>query len=247
MSTSSSRTLRVLDGLAYAVQAGAKAKGPAPITAETEAEKPTRKPPARKGAAAVEEPEAEEVEEVEEVEEPEGVAETEAEIEAEEEEPEAVEVEAGAESEAAAPAKKKTRRGSRGGRNRKKKPTIHVPGDDIGRPGDQEPETERAEPVAEPVAAEEAPEPEPALETEPVSVNGDEPAAPPKKKTRRGSRGGKNRRKRVAREDGPVGAESPNGDAPVAVEEPVPVAEEEAPPAEYVPMSEWLDDFEMGP
>src|SRR5207237_7977349 len=42
------KLVRVLDGRAYAVQAGGTARGPAPITAETEAEKPTRKPPARK-------------------------------------------------------------------------------------------------------------------------------------------------------------------------------------------------------
>jgi hypothetical protein len=80
------------------------------------------------------------------------------------------------------PARKKTRRGSRGGRGRKKpaaatngqgdapvaalpKPTIHVPAVET----ETEPETG-------------------------ATTNGDEPAAP-RKKTRRGSRGGRRRRK----------------------------------------------------
>src|SRR5205823_8466210 len=86
-----------------------------------------------------------------------------------------------------APPKKKTRRGSRGGRGRKKpataavstngaveaetveprRPTIHVPAADVSQTGA-------------------------------VSQNGDEPEATPKKKTRRGSRGGRRRRKPAA-------------------------------------------------
>ena len=110
----------------------------------------------------------------------------------------------------APPLKKKTRRGSRGGRNRKKKPTIHVPGDDLDHPAGARP-TEPAQPVEDPVEEPVAEEPESgtAMEEEPA-VNGDEPAVPLKKKTRRGSRGGKNRRKPVAREDGAA----QNGDAP---------------------------------
>jgi ribonuclease G len=116
------RIERALDGAAYASFVGRKAPD-GPITAEGEAEKPTRKPPARK-VEAVEEPVVEE--------EPEAVAaEAEDEAPAEEEKP-----------------KKKTRRGSRGGRGRKKKapaaeaapveeaappePTIHVPGPELG-------------------------------------------------------------------------------------------------------------------
>src|SRR5205085_6707002 len=79
------RIERALDGTAYATLVGRKtAEGP--ITAESEAEKPTRKPPARKSeapaeeepaaeAAAVEEPTAEEAVVVEE---PEAAAEEEA-------------------------------------------------------------------------------------------------------------------------------------------------------------------------
>jgi len=200
---------RVLDGVAYAslVRRAAK-KAPEPLTAEGEAEKPTRKPPARKTgeAEAVVEPEADEDEE-----------------EAEDAEAE----EAEAEATDGAPAKKKTRRGTRGGRNRKKKPataattaeltvdavsdepepepektvTIHLPPDDLG----AEPET---------------------------SENGDAPA---RKKTRRGSRGGKNRRKREA-------AAAAVADTNGGEQQP-----EEAPREEgwdYVPMSQWGDEFE---
>src|SRR5205823_4588410 len=113
------RVERVLDGVAYATlvrRATGKAAGE-PLTAEAEAEKPTRKPPARKtgetaadvetDAEAADEAGAAEAAEVEEAEEA-----------AEVEEPQPEE---GAEAdEAAAPAKKKTRRGSRGGRNRRK-------------------------------------------------------------------------------------------------------------------------------
>jgi ribonuclease G len=88
------RIERALDRAAYASLVGRK-QAEGPITAEGEAEKPTRKPPARK---------AEVVEEAV-VEEAEAVAETEA--PAEEDKP-----------------KKKTRRGSRGGRGRKKKPAA---------------------------------------------------------------------------------------------------------------------------
>jgi ribonuclease G len=121
------RIERVLDDAAYAALVGRKAPEE-PITAEGEAEKPTRKPPVRK-TEAVEEPVVEEPVAEEE-------AAAEAEVPAEEEEK----------------PKKKTRRGSRGGRGRKKKPvaeaapaeeaeaepepapepTIHVPDPELG-------------------------------------------------------------------------------------------------------------------
>ena len=202
------RIERVLDGTAYATlvrRAGAR-KAAEPLTAEGEAEKPTRKPPARKGAVE---------DEVEETEEP--------------EEPEAEEPEAEAE-EAAAPAKKKTRRGSRGGRNRTRKPaaveaaaeeapepertvTIHVPADDLGR--------EELEEAAQEVA-----------EAEEAAETSEDGAAPKKKRTRRGSRGGRKRKK-------PAAAASTNGAEPEA--------QAEEPPAEdwgYVPMSEWGDELD---
>jgi ribonuclease G len=163
------RIERVLDGTAYATLVGQGREPDAPITAEDEAEKPTRKPPARKRrAAAKKEPEPEAVAE-EAPEEPEAEAEAEAEAEPEVEKP-----------------KKKTRRGSRGGRRRKKKPAagaaevngeapkIHLPDPELGRAEESEPEAEA------------------------VSEDGGE-APKPKKKTRRGSRGGRRRRKSGAK------------------------------------------------
>src|SRR5439155_20458719 len=44
------RVERVLDGVAYATLLRRAKKAPEPLTAEAEAEKPTRKPPARKSA-----------------------------------------------------------------------------------------------------------------------------------------------------------------------------------------------------
>ena len=46
------RVERVLDGVAYATLVRSAKKAPEPLTAEAEAEKPTRKPPARKGTGA---------------------------------------------------------------------------------------------------------------------------------------------------------------------------------------------------
>jgi ribonuclease E len=200
------RIERVLDGTAYATLARQAKKVPEPLTAEAEAEKPTRKPPARKDAEAAAPAPAEPAEETV--------------VEDDDAAP-------------ASPAKKKTRRGSRGGKNRKKttttakpaageadnadkKVTIHLPADDLG----EKPAADEPAP-AEPEAVE-AP-----------SENGDEPA-PVKKKTRRGSRGGKNRRKRAAA--------AANGSEPAA-EEPSTNGEPEE-DWNYVPMSEWGDEFE---
>jgi ribonuclease G len=233
------RIERVLNGLSYAALAEtAAATQPEPITAEGEAEKPTRKPPARKAkapeVAAAEDPAADAVEEAE----PEGEAE---------------EVEAGAEGEAAA-AKKRTRRGSRGGRKRRKKPAE----------GAEEATADETESEAEPAAEPEEPSgdaelpavtihlPDEELGREEEGEEGEGEAATPKKRTRRGSRGGRRRRKPVAAE----GAEpAADGDEPAAEEaKPEPAAEGEAEPGEasngrdeewgYVPMSEWLDEIE---
>jgi ribonuclease G len=168
---------RVLDGTAYATLTGGAAEPAAPITAEGEAEKPTRKPPVKKGRREKAEPEPEAEAEAVPEPEPESVLEPEA--------------EAAAKAEAEQKPKKKTRRGSRGGRRRRKKPEgtqetgaendeapkIHLPDPALGRP--------------EPAEAEAAAEPEP----EAASEYGAEPPAKPKKKTRRGSRGGRRRRK----------------------------------------------------
>jgi len=153
---------RVQPGTLYAtLVAGAKAAYN-PVTAEGEAEKPTRRPATKKAEAEVAEPL--EVHESAGDEDSEGDEETKP--------------------------KRKTRRGSRGGRKRKKpatptaaaangdepaSPTIHVPADDLGREAEAAVESAVDEP----------------------SENGTEPAKP-KKKTRRGSRGGRNRRKKPA-------------------------------------------------
>jgi ribonuclease G len=177
--TVNARVNRVLDGTAYATMLGEPA-AEAPITAEREAEKPTR-PSRAKSAQAKPAVEAKP--------EPTVAAATEAEVEPEPE-PEA-ELEQAAEDGAEAPApRKKTRRGTRGGRRRRKTgtaaasanggaraesgaPRIHVP----DRALDEEPESEPLEAVAESEPSEDGADPK------------------PKKKTRRGSRGGRRRRK----------------------------------------------------
>jgi ribonuclease G len=178
---------RVLDNVAYATLVARTEQLEEPITAEGEAEKPTRRAPAKK-AEVVEEP-----------------------VEAKDEE---------AGEEAPKP-KKKTRRGSRGGRGRKKTAAgaasenggapvakIHVPDPDLGQEEDEAEEPAVVEP----------------------SGDGAEAEAPkPKKKTRRGTRGGRGRKKKtttaVAAADG-ASAE--------------PEAEESW---DYVPMSEWGEDL----
>jgi ribonuclease G len=198
------RIERFVDGTAYAALVSKKPVEPEPITAEGQAEKPTRKPPTRKtatGKTAKAEPAAEEPVE----ERPEPVAE---------------------ESEEQPKPKKKTRRGSRGGRGRKKKPaTAEAAAAQDGAAQDGAAPTPKIH-VPEPTLGEDVAEPEP------VSENGAEPEAEeqpkPKKKTRRGSRGGRNRRKK------PAAASSNGGEAPA----------EEPAPDDYVPMSEWIDEVE---
>jgi ribonuclease G len=189
------RIERVLNGTAYAtlVQPAAKVAA-APITAESEAEKPTRAP--RKKKAEEKKPTAKRpvresgpVEGVRGNQEVPPAHEEMPAVEAEAEEP------AAAEEEPPKP-KKKTRRGSRGGRGRKKKPataaaekngpaeqtpavaTIHVPSPDLGQAAD-------------------------------AQADGEQP--PKKKRTRRGSRGGRNRRKKTAAASGEAKPESSGG------------------------------------
>jgi ribonuclease G len=182
------RIAAVSDGLAWAELLSPLEQPQEPLTAESEAEKPTRarRAPAKKAAQATD------------------VAEEPA------EEPVAEEPVEGEDAQAVP--KKRTRRGTRGGRNRKKKsaapaapvvlrPIIHIPERGLG-------------------------------EAEPASEDG-ETAAAPKKKTRRGSRGGRNRRKKTVA----TTASSPNGSEPVEVEEAV--EEEPAEEWSYTPMSEW--------
>jgi len=124
------QVVRVLPGRAYATIVSTAKHGPPPITAEGEAEKPTRKPVAKKEGAEADTGTVDLAEEAE-------VADAAEATEA---------TEAGGEEQP----KKKTRRGSRGGKRRKKTPTIHVPEAQLGTNGDE------PEPV-EAVAAEPSP------------------------------------------------------------------------------------------
>jgi len=162
------RIERILDGVAYgSLIAGKKDRAPAPITAEAEAEKPTRTTRSRRSPA--EEKKAEPKPEAEAKPEPEAKAKPEP-----------------AAAEEAPKPRRKTRRGSRGGRRRRKKPaaagsengaaasqaTIHVPEPDLG----------RADAASQDGKAPEQPSDGPAK---------------PRRKTRRGSRGGRGRRKKA--------------------------------------------------
>jgi ribonuclease G len=178
---------RVLDGTAYAtlVRPAPPAEAETPITAEAEAEKPTRAP-RRKKAAEQAQPKAEAA--VVEVVAEEGDTAVE----------EVVAAESGGEGEQPKP-KKKTRRGSRGGRGRKKKTAATTQAEAAAAP---EPVSEAApEPELAAVATIHVPEPD-LGQPEPVEAASGEEAeaeAPkPRKKTRRGTRGGRNRRRRPA-------------------------------------------------
>jgi ribonuclease G len=264
------RVERVLDGRAYAVLVRKTKEAPEPLTAEGEAEKPTRKPPARKGAGPAREAELVEAEEPVVVEE----AEAETEIEPASEEALYAEEAPGAEethdAEEAPKPKKKTRRGSRGGRKRKKPATaadeagagtegtaeespepptvtIHIPGEDLGR-----------DVAAEPIEPETAPEPADADEPLTSDVEADAeraggevldepgraPAAPAaKKKTRRGSRGGRNRKKKPAAAS-QNGGERTGRSKETAEQPEEPASASDNGDFEYVPMSEWGDELE---
>jgi predicted RNA-binding protein with TRAM domain len=228
------RVERVLDGTAYATWLDAPMTQEGPLTAEAEAEKPTRQPRTAKKAesAAEEAPEAiaADAEEAEEPEEPEEAAEAE---------------ETGAEP------KKRTRRGSRGGRGRKKKPAagaqagaeaqvaagdqaepaepeteaqgprIHLPSDDLGRDEETVQEAPAAETVQEEAPAEEKQE----------QAAGEGEPAPAKKRTRRGTRGGRGRKRTPAAAAAEATADEPSDDGKPAATE-----------WDYVPMSEWEDE-----
>jgi ribonuclease G len=204
---------RVLDGTAYATIVSRAKVAELPITAESEAEKPTRRTAAERkadaeagagaAAAVAEAPEAAEAPEVADA------------LEVAEAPTEA--------SEGEVKPKKKTRRGTRGGRGRKKK-TAATP----AAAGNGDGEAQVTAPVAAKIHV-----PDPDLgEVEPAAEEPSEDGAEvpkPKKKTRRGTRGGRGRKKTasVAAGDGSK-TEAP---------EPAP-----AESWEYVPMSEWGDD-----
>jgi len=218
---------RALVGAAFATLADGGKELAAPITFEAEAEKPVRASRSKKepeAAAAIAEPE-----ELEEPQEP-LVSEL---PEAEEPEVGAADGQASADAQ---PKKKRTRRGTRGGRARKK--PAAATSDDAGQEAEDESVNGRPAPrihVPSPdleVAATDAVVEAPAetAEVEAVGVDGQ----PKKKRSRRGSRGGRKRRKPAVN----GGEEAPASHEPDEVE---PAAD--TVPA-YVPMSEWIEDFD---
>jgi ribonuclease G len=252
------RVGRVLDGVVLGTIADAVA-APAPITFESEAEKPTRAPARRgrqaqapspaKAAGAGGRATAEDAA-------PDGAEEDVAEADTSGE----------ATAEEPAKPKKKTRRGSRGGRRRKKpaqaKAAETAETEEPGAGGDR-----AADPsVAESPAAEPSSEPVPAADKGAArihvpdadlgrigdggSATDDEAPAKPKKQTRRGSRGGRNRKRKTAAgatADGTgeaAGSPAGGADADASAEVAEPVAAAVGAGDEYVPMSEWGDDFE---
>jgi ribonuclease G len=281
----------VLEGQAFATLVAGEPVV-APITFESEAEKPTRAL-ARKKADEAEAaaPEADATEEAE----PEAVEMTEGAVSAEDE-VEPAEVPGDEDGQTAASPKKKTRRGSRGGKRRKKAATTTDA--DAESAEQEEAETATPEPEGEVVAKPKKPAPkrraprihvpadasapadgaapEAATEEAPVEADAEgtsdadgDGTTTPRKRTRRGSRGGRNRKKKAtvaANGDGdepsePGAAETvaveleTNGDG--AAPEPAPAEatveraadEVAASPddAGYVPMSEWIEDFDRRP
>jgi ribonuclease G len=215
---------RVLDGMAFATPADGVVI-PTPITFEAEAEKPTRAPSAKNAEAekpartpskrkAADKPPAEA---------PEALAEAEA-------------VEPPADEEAAPdeqPKKKRTRRGTRGGRGRKKavattttveSPSAEAPAEEDGR---------KATPRIHVPPVELSPEGD-AAEAEAATTEERADDTQPKKRTRRGTRGGRKRKKPATNGD------AAGADEPAAVE----AASDAGEPEAYVPMSEWIEDFE---
>jgi ribonuclease G len=214
------RVTALADGLVWAELLTPAEEVDEPLTAEGEAERPTR---VKKTAAPKKTTEVD-------PDEPEGEAEV------EEEEGDEVAEDDG---DSTTPAKKKTRRGSRGGRNRKKKTATAAA---TGAIAEAVSDTEVPD-TAEPDETEAVPAPVIHLpDRELTDEDGDAPT-PAKKRTRRGSRGGRNRRKKTAT------ATTATVEAPVAETEVVEHAEEaaEEPPENgdwgYTPMSQWgMDD-----
>jgi ribonuclease G len=236
---------RALEGVAYASLADAEVVTASPITFEAEAEKPTRASRSKKETDAG--PELEAPIELSADDDDELVLEDEPLVEEEQ-------VAATADG---APTKKRTRRGTRGGRGRKKptaaasegaddtpddpgngrpaQPRIHVP------PTDLEVAAVAVEAPSEPIASDEPDDDAPAVE---VTLGPD--GQPKRKRSRRGSRGGKKRRKPAAA-NGDAEASASNetaADEPVAEAQLAEEAVSDGEPPAYVPMSEWIDDFD---
>ena len=270
------RITAITEGMAWAELLSPVTPGDDPLTAEAEAEKPTRakRPSTRKATDSTEElfddleDEDAELDEIEDEDEDQ-------EIENEEPEDGVGEAEAAADGDApAVPAKKRTRRGTRGGRNRKKpagaaaaaaanggEPTaLAEPGAAAATDAESDVVFEEPEPAAEEVA------PRPAGPVIHVpgreldeAEDGDGPTTP-KKRTRRGSRGGKNRRKKPVVAGTATETLDPEVEPDLVAEpgvepspEPEPEQERESRPEPeqpsengsgewtYTPMSQWGD------
>ncbi|MBA2642897.1 MAG: Rne/Rng family ribonuclease [Actinobacteria bacterium] len=245
----------VLDGVAFVTLADS-AKPGARITFEAEAEKPTRAPSRKKTAAAA--PDDRELE----------VADDEPDEEAAELAAEETVIPIDEDDVAPdAPKKKRTRRGTRGGKSRKKTPTASVVAPDPDVDGGTPTPTIHLPPAdlgIEPAPAaelEQAPETEHEREGEgdATEVDATTDGQPKKKRTRRGTRGGRRRRKPTANGEQPLASDSDGSaalledlqgeasDEPAetaAPAEKLPDATAEAPAEAYVPMSEWIEDFD---
>jgi predicted RNA-binding protein with TRAM domain len=240
------RVTAVTEGTAWAELLTPVEPADEPLTAEAEAEKPTRV----KRSSSRKKSDDTEVVEGEVLEDEDSELEDEDEVEVDDELDDAVadapaEGDAPADGDAPATPKKRTRRGSRGGRNRKKKTaTATGTGGAIAAASTNGGEVQAApDAVAEHDASVESREPEQADEPGgPVihvpgrdlgTEDGDTPA-PVKKKTRRGSRGGKNRKKKTAAATG-VGVALATADAvadpPAEADLEAPVEEAAAPEA----------------
>jgi ribonuclease G len=234
---------RVLEGVAYATLADDAVVASTPITFEAEAEKPTRASRSKKDLEVAEVTELPELidaddELLELIDADDVIEDEEAELAADDD------VVADGDGQ---PKKKRTRRGTRGGRSRKKPtatsaastdgdadvpadesngrpaPRIHVP------PSDLAAATVAIEPLTDPDSA--ATEPEEAAAEVAIGADGQ----PKRKRSRRGSRGGKKRRKPAVE----GAANTAPADEVILDEQAV-----DTEPPEYVPMSEWIDDFE---
>jgi len=248
---------RVLDGVAYASLTDS-AGAATPITFEAEAEKPTRAPSRRKAPAkgtGDDEPTAVEADDDAQ---PEADADLDVELEMTMDDgTEELSGVASASSDSGAPKKKRTRRGTRGGRGRKPAAAAEASADgDSAEPksAGRRPTPKIHVPTAE-LVVESTAEPEVASEVETATGRDVQPAAdglPKRKRSRRGTRGGRKRKKPAtngaAAEDELAATEDVA--VAVAVAEPddavdsAGTAVDESAPAEYVPMSEWIEDFD---
>jgi len=233
------RVTALADGLVWAELLTPAEDVEEPLTAEGEAERPTRvkktAAPKKKAEAAAETAEVEDEAEAEDE-----VEDAEVEVE--------VEVEEGAEPTAAA--KKRTRRGSRGGRNRKKKTATAAgsvaPVEEVSNAEESDAEVSDAEVPDTPEPAVQAP----VIHLPDRELTDEDGGAPTeaKKRTRRGSRGGRNRRKKTATAT-TVAVDAPETEPVEAADEPeTETAQAVAEPSEngdwgYTPMSQWgMDD-----